>query len=36
MEKHLASAKPEKVCYSADAVVVAVRVSGDLKISYGM
>jgi hypothetical protein len=36
MEAHLASAQPEKVYYAADAVVVAVRVTGDLKILYGM
>jgi uncharacterized protein DUF4403 len=36
MQAHLASAKPEKVYYFADAVVLAVRVNGDLKILYGM
>ena len=36
MEGHLSSAKLEKVYLPADAVVIALRASGELKILYGM
>ena len=36
MEGHLASAKLEKVYLPADGIVIALRASGDLKISYRM
>jgi hypothetical protein len=36
MEGHLSSAKLEKVYRSADGVMLALRIGGDLKILYGM
>jgi hypothetical protein len=36
MEGHLSSAKLEKAFLPADAIVIALRASGELKIAYGM